>query len=692
MRFKDFKTGTKILTGFTLVMIIASIIGLIGLIGLRNVGTSFNAVSDVRMPSVMYLGEMEASLERVQRGYTLLLDPELTREERNQIVSEIEQNFAAYTHNNELFAPLEQSEQERRAYEELLNQVNHWRNINSKQVNQLHEEVLATDILNPMQINRDLEQFMKDHYELQAQTLFAIQNLNSFSGGEDPLRCNFGLWLPDFTTRNAEVNTNIDRMMNHHDNFHESVHRIKRFIEQGNQNAALQHYRDEMEPSAENVFNYFAVINREAQRALEAYREMSDIITKVSNPAHTELMTHFGELQAINVQEANNAVEQGQRTRLTSNSLMFSALAAGLLMAIVLGFIITRLITKGVVRNVEMVRKIAGGDLSVNLSEDLLQQKDETGQLAKSMQQMVEKLRDIIGGVVAGSDNIATASQQMSSTAQEMSQGSNEQASSAEEVSSSMEEMAANIEQNTDNSRETERIAIQAEKGILESNKASEQAVEAMKDIAQKITIIGEISRQTNILALNAAVEAARAGEHGKGFAVVAAEVRKLAERSNVAATEIDKLAKFGVSISEEAGEKLSAIVPEIQKTARLVQEIAAASIEQNTGADQVNGAIQQLNQVTQQNAAASEEMATSSEELASQADQLLEMVSYFKLENTSQFHYKKPLQERAPDIISKSYLQNGDKTDKTRRANNHSTGLQINLQETAEDAQYEKF
>jgi methyl-accepting chemotaxis protein len=636
MKFSDLKTGTKILTGFMLVVLIAVIIGLIGLLGLRNVGKAFHDVGDVRLPSIQYLGDMEANIERVNSGYIKLLDNQLTRAERDAIITEIAEARSAYQKNNQLFAPLEHTDEEAIIYQRLLKILGDWRDINVQQVDRLHNELLATDLLNPMQVNRDLELFMKDHYSLQVQTINAIQSMRSFDGGDDATRCNFGQWIPNFKTNNQEINRNMRDMMAHHDNFHASVHRIKQLIQQGSRDAAMRQYQDVMIPSAEQVFNYFAIINRDAQHAVNLFTQMSNVISNESRNAQIEFTRLFTQLKEINQNTARAEVIAGDAINARSNYLMILGIIFGIVIALVLGFSITRLVTTGINRGVIIAETIADGDLTINVDSKLLDQKDEIGQLANAMQRMVEKLRDVIGSVVTGSGNIASASQQMSSTAQNMSQGSTEQASSAEEVSSSMEEMAANIQQNTDNARETEKMARQAESGIVESSNASAQAVVAMRDIAEKIGIIGEISRQTNILALNAAVEAARAGEHGKGFAVVAAEVRKLAERSQVAAAEIDKLSKFGVSISEEAGLKLAIIVPEIQKTANLVQEIAAASIEQNSGADQVNSAIQQLNQVTQQNAAASEEMATSSEELASQADQLLETVSYFKLDNTS--------------------------------------------------------
>lgn len=220
----------------------------------------------------------------------------------------------------------------------------------------------------------------------------------------------------------------------------------------------------------------------------------------------------------------------------------------------------------------------------------------------------------------------------MSSTSQQISQGANEQAASFEEVSSSMEQMAVNFEQNNENANGTEKIALKAAIEIKGGSESTNIAVSSMKNIAEKTDIISDIAFQTNILALNAAVEAARAGAHGKGFAVVAAEVRKLAERSKIAAEEIDILSNNGLEVAEKAGNKLNVIVPEIEKTAQLVQEIAAAGSEQANATEHVNCAMQRLNSVTQQNAAASEEMATSAEELSTQAEHLKQMINFFKL------------------------------------------------------------
>ena len=272
--------------------------------------------------------------------------------------------------------------------------------------------------------------------------------------------------------------------------------------------------------------------------------------------------------------------------------------------------------------------QIANGDLTVEPKP--LSDKDTLG---IALHSMVERLRGVVADALSASDNVSTGSQQLSSASEQLSQGAAEQAASAEEAAASMEEMASNIKQNADNAAQTEKIARQSSKDAEASGAAVNRAVAAMGKIAEKISIVQEIARQTDLLALNAAVEAARAGEHGKGFAVVASEVRKLAERSQAAAAEISGLSGETVNVATEAGAMLARLVPDIRKTAELVSEISAACREQDIGASQINEAIQQLDKVTQQNAGAAEEMSATSEELAAQAEELQNSIAFFTVD-----------------------------------------------------------
>ena len=292
---------------------------------------------------------------------------------------------------------------------------------------------------------------------------------------------------------------------------------------------------------------------------------------------------------------------------------------------------ISLLISKNIDRSVRLAAAVAKGDLT---SDIVANSNDELGDLMSALGEMIINLRAVVNDATHSSVAVSSGSQQLAASSEQLSQGATEQAAAAEEASSSMEQMAANIKQTAENASQTERIAKESFKAAQESGDAVIKTVRAMQSIANKISIIQEIARQTDLLALNAAVEAARAGEHGKGFAVVASEVRKLAERSQRAASEISTLSTETVGVAQAAGEMLTRLVPDIRKTSELVEEISAACREQDIGSDQINTAIQQLDKVIQQNAAASEQMSATAEELSTQADQLQQMIGFFRLES----------------------------------------------------------
>jgi methyl-accepting chemotaxis protein len=311
-------------------------------------------------------------------------------------------------------------------------------------------------------------------------------------------------------------------------------------------------------------------------------------------------------------------------------TILLIVLASAVVLSTVASVFVSRIVTVSLLEAVRVADRISEGDLTVAIETS---SKDEIGQLRSAMRNMVTKLQSVVAEVKSASGNVASGSQQLSSGAAQMSQGASEQAATAEEASSSVTQMSDTIRQNADNALATEKIAQKSASDAAESGKAVSETVAAMRNIASEIAIIEEIAHQTNLLALNAAIEAARAGAQGRGFAVVASEVRKLAERSQKAAGEIGKLSTSSIAVAENAGRLLVKLVPDIEKTAGLVQEISAASREQAAGARQMNTAIQQLNQVTQQNAGSAEEVSATAEELSAQAEQLQVAVGFFKVD-----------------------------------------------------------
>lgn len=678
---KNLKLGVKIGLGFGILILIAGLLGGMAMVNMLSVGRQAERLAQEVAPEVSVATEVErSSLQTMfaMRGFVYTGDEAFWKETQKELV--------------DVDKALQQARELARKYPNLVKLKENADKASTKvaEWKKLAEQSYALE--HAMDANRktmdeSAQVFMKNcvmYLESQQKALFEL--------------------LGNPTAESAKIKDRADKINIINDvidagnavrvaNFKGQAHRDLKIIQDGLKNFEIIAAKEQQLRAITRLEANIRQLN-DIRKAGEAYKEAmlayvknslaSEEATKTRNLVAEDVLKAASDTSSYGVKLTEQLTDEASKSLSASSTIMAVGLVIALIMGVAVAFFITKGITGPVIQGVTFAQKMSEGDMTLDLQ---VNQKDEIGMLADALREMTRRLNEVMGEVVEGANNVASGAQELSATSESLSQGASEQAASVEEVSSSMEEMTSNIQQNADNSVQTESMAMKAARDAEEGGRAVSQTVGAMKQIAEKISIIEEIARQTNLLALNAAIEAARAGEHGKGFAVVAAEVRKLAERSGHAAAEISSLSTESVAVAEKAGNMLSAIVPDIKKTAELVQEIAAGSREQSAGADQINKAIQQLDQVIQQNASASEEMASTSEELSSQAEQLLSTVSFFKLKGSH--HGSRPA---APKALPHGTSSVGRPRPAARKGAKPGKGVSIDLGAADHDNDFEKF
>ena len=593
---KKMKLKTKLIGGFVIVALLTLGIGFIGWWSAGRLAGHLYEVGVVRLPSVDSLLRIKSNLETIQFAQASLLNPRADRKTRDQQYKKVKEARERYKKAWDIYAPLPQTVEEAKLWEKFVPEIKKWAEANN-QFFEASKHLLANNILNPVDLMRELQVFRGDHYKLESHVAKAILTGELFEGGDDHNGCAFGRWLAQFHTDSPRLKDALKKFAKPHQEFHAVVGQIKEAMQNGDRTTAQALLVNKMLPAAEKTFAIFREMRAEAQKSINLYEKMI-ALSHVVEQVRVEPLKDLEGLVAINEEVADHEVKTANGEAQNVRAINLIGMVAAFAIAITLGILISLGITR--------------------------------------------PLNRVIEGLGQGSQQVASASNQVSNASQSLAQGAAEQAASLEETSSSMEEMGSMTRQNAENAGQADALSDEAKQVVDKANASMAQLTTSMEDITKAgeetgkiIKNIDEIAFQTNLLALNAAVEAARAGEAGAGFAVVADEVRNLAMRAAEAAKNTADLiqgtiekTKHGSELVARTNQAFSEVVESTVKVGDLVSEIAAASQEQAQGIDQVNKAMSEMDKVTQQNAANAEESAAAAEELSAQAETMQGFVS----------------------------------------------------------------
>lgn len=663
----------KLFFCFGVISIICLAVGLVGRYGIFSLEQELSRTGQLDLPAVQAALILKDVSSQISAEENALLNPSISIEER---IAHHENIVALFEKGDKQFSILAAIQSNTSGTHDELNtlrqQWQSWRAVLSEFL-ELSEQVNNMRIPNPQEYALEIESAFAGFRDWSDSVGKSVVKRGTFYGNVDIEQSGFWQWLHKQNVENIGAQFAIDAIEEQLVDVFERVNVIAKNIEEGEFEAAKNQYLYGVLGINETIRLYLEDLQFVVNQSLNMYTSMADLQQSRIMPTRIACSKTLNGL----VEEMNMNVRQGVNraddVATTVNAVIVVAIVVGTLLALLWGYLIAKSVSRPMHAGVEFARAVARGDFSKRLD---IKRSDEIGQLGialddmanslgqvalvaheisqgnlkaqvcavsdndqlgLALQSMSEVLNRVIGKVQETSEQVLAGSQAMSVSSQQLSDGAAHQASSAEEASSSIEQMSANIRQTAENALETEQIATKVADEAIEGGKAVNETILAMKNIAERIMIIEEIARQTNLLALNAAIEAARAGENGKGFAVVAAEVRKLAERSQIAAGEINELSSSSIEVAENAGRILELIVPDIKKTAELVQEISASSREQDEGTQQISDSIRKLDHVIQQNAAATQEMASTTEVLNNQIEQLQGMVEFFVLRGNNE-------------------------------------------------------